>query len=456
MQDELQRLLRDWLPHQRWFAGKGRELGGVGIAQLTELAEAQDARVLHTLVTVDYADPHGPAQDTYQVLLSIRREAADGYHGYLLGDCSEGLVYDGLHDPAGSAALLRGLKEGRTVGDLRMVATAELEELSGLAVGAEQSNTSIIYGDAYILKVFRRLSAGINPDLELTRALAEAGSPHVAAVLGWIEGNLAGTDDTAGGESTFALLQTFLRGGTEGWKLAVASVRDLYAEVDLHPDEVGGDFAAESERLGAATAEVHALLAQVLDSRTATAEESQAAAQQMHERLDAALAIVSDLQPYEAALRSAYDDVRQLDQPVPIQRIHGDFHLGQVMRTETGWVLLDFEGEPARPLSERTTLMSPLRDVAGMLRSYDYAARSLLMDRPQSSALNVRAEEWSDRNRAAFCEGYTAGGGADPRESSVLLRAFELDKAVYEVVYEARHRPTWLTIPLGAVARLAG
>ena len=453
MQDELRGLLRDWLPHQRWFAGKGRELRDVGFARLTELDNAEAARILHTLVTVDYADPHGPAQDTYQVLLSIRREVAEGYHGFLLGDCSEGLVYDGLHDPAGTAALLRGLREEQSSGDLRMITTTELDELSGLAAGAEQSNTSIIYGDAYILKVFRRLSAGINPDLELTRALADAGSPHVAAVLGWIEGDLPGTN---GAGSTFALLQTFLRGGTEGWKLAVASVRDLYAELDLHPDEVGGDFAAESERLGAATAEVHALLAQVLDSRTATAEESQATTEQMHERLTAALAIVSDLQPHEAALRSAYDDVAQLDQPVPIQRVHGDFHLGQVMRTETGWVLLDFEGEPARPLSERTALMSPLRDVAGMLRSFDYAARSLLMDRPQSSALNVRAEEWSDRNRAAFCEGYTAGGGADPRDQSVLLRAFELDKAVYEVVYEARHRPTWVTIPLGAVARLAG
>ena len=455
MEDELRGLLRDWLPQQRWFAGKGRELTDVGIARLTELQDAGAARILHALVTVDYGDPHGPAQDTYQLLLSLRRDVAEGYHGFLLGDCSEGLVYDGLHDPLGAAALLRGLKDGQAVGNLRMIATTELEELPGLAVGVEQSNTSIIYGDAYILKVFRRLHAGINPDLELTRALAEAGSPHVATPLGWIEGDLPGPD---GSGSTFALLQTFLRGGTEGWKLAVASVRDLYAELDLHPDEVGGDFAAESERLGTATAEVHTMLARVLESRTATAEESRASAEQMRERLTAAVAIVPDLAPYEAALRAAYDELAQLDQPVPIQRVHGDFHLGQVMRTDSGWALLDFEGEPVRPLSERTALMSPLRDVAGMLRSFDYAARSLLMERPQSSAtpaLNVRAEEWADRNRAAFCEGYTAGGGADPRDQSALLRAFELDKAVYEVVYEARHRPTWLTIPLGAVARLA-
>jgi maltokinase len=456
VQDELRELLRDWLPHQRWFAGKGREFADVGIARLTELDGAPGVRILHSLVTVVYADPHGPARDTYQVMLSIRREAAEGYHGFLLGDCSEGLVYDGLHDPVGSAALLRGLKDGKSVSELRMMSTTQLEELPGLTVGVEQSNTSIIYGDAYILKVFRRLSPGLNPDLELSRALADAGSKHIAAPLGWIEGDLPEANGTESTASTLALLQTFLRGGTEGWKLAVASVRDLYAELDLHPDEVGGDFAAESERLGTATAEVHALLAEVLDSRMATAEESRATSQQMNQRLDAALAIVADLQPYAPALRSAFDDVARIDRPVPIQRIHGDFHLGQVMRTETGWSLLDFEGEPARPLSERAALMSPLRDVAGMLRSFDYAARSLLMDRQQSSALNVRAEEWSDRNRAAFCEGYTTGGGADPSEQTVLLRAFELDKAVYEVVYEARHRPTWVSIPLGAVGRLVG
>jgi maltokinase len=176
----------------------------------------------------------------------------------------------------------------------------------------------------------------------------------------------------------------------------------------------------------------------------------------MHSRLEIAMLAAPELAPYAEAVHASYDEVGRLSEPVPLQRIHGDYHLGQVMRVDSGWVLLDFEGEPARPLAERTVLMSPLRDVAGMLRSFDYAARSLLADRQTAPTLNARAHEWVERNRAAFCAGYESGGGRDPREQAVLLRAFELDKAVYEVVYEARHRPGWLSIPLGAVARLAG
>jgi maltokinase len=205
-----------------------------------------------------------------------------------------------------------------------------------------------------------------------------------------------------------------------------------------------------------ATGEVHQLMARALPSAVAGPEESQHTARQLHERLDAALAVVPELAPYAEGLREVYDQVAGRTEPVPVQRVHGDYHLGQVLRTQEGWVLLDFEGEPARSLAERRALMSPLRDVAGMLRSFDYAARHLLAEQPDKTHLAYRAAEWAERNREAFCDGYARAVGADPRDEVVLLRAFELDKAVYEVVYEARNRPTWLQVPLGSIARLVG
>jgi maltokinase len=150
---------------------------------------------------------------------------------------------------------------------------------------------------------------------------------------------------------------------------------------------------------------------------------------------------------------AAYAGLAGLDEPVRVQRIHGDYHLGQVMRTQTGWVVLDFEGEPAVPLATRRGQSSPLRDVAGMLRSFEYAARHQLLGHPERAALEPAARDWVRRNREAFCAGYAEVGGADdPRKHEVLLRAFELDKAVYEVMYEARHRPSWLPVALDSLA----
>jgi len=433
-----------WLPQQRWYGGKGAQVRAVSLEQEERLPG--DADVRHCLVAV--TDEHDRTE-RYQLLIGY----ADGELDQRLraghiGDVDGRHAYDAVHDPAATAALLRLLADGESLGPLRFSnADALHTDLPSRVIGAEQSNTSVVYGDEYILKLFRRIQPGTNPDLEISRALSR--SPHVAQPLGWLEGEVEGQ------RTTLALMQAFAKNATEGWAMATASVRDLFAEADLHADEVGGDFAAESERLGTATAEVHLLMAQVLPTQTAGQAESAETARQLRARLQEALAVVPQLEPYAEALRSAYDAVGERTEPVQVQRVHGDFHLGQVLRTQAGWLLLDFEGEPARPLSERTALMSPLRDVAGMLRSYDYAAQHLLAERGGEPQLAYRAAEWAARNRSAFCDGYAAAAGSDPRDEVVLLRAFELDKAVYEAVYEARNRPSWLPVPLASIERLA-
>ena len=443
----LEDVLREWLPHQRWYGGKGTAVRAVRVEHEERLSAGEDVR--HTLLHVT---DDGGGTELYQVLLGHRSgEVEPRLKNAVVGEVEGRVLYDAVHDPVAVGSLLQLLAGRRTLSRLSFTSTGELDtSLPSRVMGAEQSNTSVVYGEDYILKMFRRVQPGLNPDLEISRALADAGSPYIAAPLGWLEGQVGGET------TTLALLQQYQRNSTEGWAMATASVRDLFAEADLHADEVGGDFAGESERLGVATAEVHVLLREVLPSGTADADECARTSRQLHERLDAALAVVPDLAPYADALRSAYDAVAGLSRSVPVQRVHGDYHLGQVLRTDHGWVLLDFEGEPARPLAERTALMSPLRDVAGMLRSYDYAARHLLAERGSDSQLAYRATEWAERNRQAFCDGYARAAGADPRDEAVLLRAFELDKAVYEVVYEARNRPAWLPIPVGSIERLAG
>ena len=172
----------------------------------------------------------------------------------------------------------------------------------------------------------------------------------------------------------------------------------------------------------------------------------------MFRKLDLAVAAVPELGKQADMISEAYAALAKLRGPFPVQRVHGDYHLGQVLRTETGWVVLDFEGEPATPLAQRRARSSALRDVAGMLRSFDYAARHQLIGHPEQVALNDVARDWVRRNAAAFCAGYAEAGGLDPKANQVLLTALQLDKAVYEVLYEARHRPSWLSIPLDSLA----
>ena len=192
------------------------------------------------------------------------------------------------------------------------------------------------------------------------------------------------------------MLQTFVPNASDGWRLATASVRDLYAEGDLHADEVGGDFAAESERLGGPPPRCTPTWPRCCRPSRPTAEWYAAVAGQMTERLEAAIAVVPQLAEHAEGLRGLYAAVAESDEPVVRQRVHGDLHLGQVLRTATGWIVLDFEGEPARPLAERRELDSPLRDVAGMLRSFDYAARHMLVEQPDDPQRAYRAQEWAD------------------------------------------------------------
>ncbi len=446
-------LLASWLPHQRWFGGKGRDI--TATSGRAELVRGGDPAVWTYLLNVDYADG---GNDTYFVPLSVRSHTTEVLGYALIGettnaDGSPAWVHDALHDREVTPLWSELLNAGTRSGSLTFVREPDAQipaDLLGDALTVEQSNTSLVYGEVAIVKFFRRIEPGHNPDVEVHEALRVTGNPHLAPLLGYVT-----TSDVPGDEdATLAMAQEFLPAASDGWAQATASVRDLYAEGDLHPDEVGGDFASDAHRLGAATASVHADLARVLPTMEAGEDWLVSAAEGMRERLAEACAAVPALREHADALRATYDALVDVKAPIRLQRVHGDLHLGQVLRTTSGWTILDFEGEPARPIAERRAPSTALRDVASMLRSFDYAARSLLLDGQEDPQLAYRAAEWSSRNRGAFCTGYGEESGEDPRDQAVLLRALEADKAVYETLYEARNRPAWLTIPLRSLERI--
>ena len=446
----LEHALATWMPAQRWFPGD--RIGGDVTVIADTLLAAGDPELRHLIVSVHSGAPAGPPPAHYQVLAGFRRQMpAELAHAVIGTDQRGKVVYDGLHDSELTAVLLRAIAGERadgTLGFAREPGVAIDLTARSLVLSVEQSNTSLVFGDSAILKVFRRLFAGPNPDLEITSALARLGSSDIARPLGSVSSRLDGEP------VLLAVLSEFQRGACDGWQLALTSLRDLYARGTGHAAEAGGDFAGEAHRLGAATARVHADLARAFGTQTLNPEELAGLAGQMTLKLKEASAEVSALATLADKVATAYAALTEISGPVTVQRVHGDYHLGQVLRSQSGWVLLDFEGEPLVPLDRRRDLAPALRDVAGMLRSFDYAARHLLVGHPDASRLSGTALEWVARNSAAFCEGYAGEHGSDPRDQAILLRALMLDKAVYEVMYEARHRPSWQDIPLDAIAGL--
>ncbi|MFJ4201422.1 maltokinase [Streptomyces sviceus] len=426
-------LLRQWLPRQRWFAGKDRPVSELGLLSMTELFPG----CLHLLVHTGHGGvpaPGGgaPAGDCYQLLLGVRKHLSPRLGRALIGRAEQGplaglTVYDALHDPRSAQLLLERLRHPGTAGPLCFERAPSVPVSSGLPprlLEAEQSNTSLVYGDEFILKVFRRIQPGVNPDLEVPVALAGQGCRRVPAPVAWFR-------TTHPQEATLGVLQPYLRDASDGWALALQALAS------------GDDFTVQAHALGRAMAEVHLALAAAFPGTGHDDNGSTAAA--MTERLDSAAHSVPALRPFVPGLRNAFGALATCDSGPPAQRVHGDLHLGQVLRAGREWFVIDFEGEPSRPLADRCAAQSPVRDIAGMLRSFDYAARQRRPWRP----------EWARRCREAFCGGYAALAGWDPRKKHGLLRAYETDRAVYEVLYEARHRPDWLPVPMAAIERLA-
>ena len=422
--------LAAWLHAQRWFRSKQRP-----IASVTEHDRAPLGDAALVILEVAYSD--GGGSDHYLVPDVDGREPRDGEGAWTA-------IVRGMAD----GAELRGLR-----GSFSCSRTASLDELlpsASLAavalrerrLGVEQSNTSVVLDDRLILKLYRLLEPGLNPDLEVSLFLADAGfadTPATAGAMTWMPD---------GGEpSAAAMLQAFVPSSGDAWAAVLGSLSE-------DPDHAVEMVA----RIGEVTARMHASLASqraepAFPARVATVAETAAWRASAERQLALAVSAVGgDAHERMVAIAPAVvarfaDTFGSATGEARVTRIHGDYHLGQLLaRTDGGFSVIDFEGEPARPLHERRAPSSPLRDVAGMLRSLDYAARTAEARSPAFGA-----ETWLAEARATFIGAYGGIGLA----AIGLLEAFELEKACYEVRYEAGNRPDWLWLPLAAVKRLS-
>jgi maltokinase len=436
--------LREFVLGQRWYGSKAEEVAQVGVVEAFPVSE----ELALAIVEVRFASG---THELYNLPVGLRR----GGSGFAKAD---GLsVVDALGDPELVLALVDLMRSQAQVdhegGELQFCTAGEIVEDLGDSgrvrpMGSEQSNTSVVLDEQLVLKVYRRLEAGVNPELELLRFLTERGFPSIASLEGWAAHHGQPLD------ATLAILQHFVHGQADGWTLALADL------------EAGGDgFVERVRRLGEVTGAMHSILASDPTDPTFCPEEpgSESLAlvvariDEEIEQVFGSLPDEAELQPIAGRGDELRDELRAIGQSGPLGRLirhHGDYHLGQVLWTEAGdWVVLDFEGEPARPLRERRHKRSPLRDVAGMLRSFSYAASAAELERGLEPPAG-----WEEQVRSEFLAGYL--GEVDPTivpSGDTLerrLQLFELEKALYELHYELGHRPDWVRVPVAGILQL--
>src|SRR5579864_526556 len=448
--------LRDWISVQRWYASKSRSISGIDIVENVVLRE--EPLLFLTLAQTRFATG---THELYQLLLCLQPESAraeqeDSGSSAVIATVDGFAVCDALAEPHQAGELLRRIRgsdeietpegcfsfhcvdPGVDVGD----------EVSARMMGVEQSNSSVVFDDRLVLKVFRKLEPGVNPELEMLRFLGSHGYEHIAPLQGWYEyeGHAL--------SSTLGVAQTYLPDAVGGWELAL---EEIASDPERFLDRLGS--------LGAVTAEMHNVLASDAGDPAFSPEEpSQEALSLLTATIDEDIERIFVRLPDNdrvSPIAGRGQDVRerlaarsQIGAGGRVIRTHGDYHLGQTLSTPAGWVIIDFEGEPARPLPERRQKRSALRDVASMLRSFAYAASAaeILNGRPAPKGFELLA-----RNR--FLDQYFATVDATllpAGEAAIanLLAIFELEKAIYELQYELNNRPDWVAIPVAGIRRL--
>jgi maltokinase len=433
---------------QRWFGAKTRELAGLRVLD-QGLLRTELPLLLEALVEIRYATG---THDVYQLLAGIREDGEEPA-GAAIASGERWTSYEALADPFLARELIHLVRSGatlttgegtvefRTLGPIEQDASAWREVRS---LGLEQSNSSVVLDDELILKVYRRLEPGINPELELLHFLTSHGFENVPPLSGWwtYSGPLMG--------ATLGIVQKYLAGAVDGWSLAL--------------DEIGSEpeaFVSRLRRLGEVIGRMHAVLASDPDDPAFAPEEPSTESLALltatvDEEIDDVFGHLPDdeaLAPIAGRGEDIRGLLRELTSVGSIGRTirhHGDLHLGQVLWVDGDWQVIDFEGEPARSVPERRRKRSPLRDVAGMLRSFAYAV---------SVAGGEPADGFEQRARSDFLAGYLGAMHGTPilpsaQATERLIRIFELEKAIYELRYELSSRPDWVHVPTAGILRL--